>query len=407
MKAEIISIGTELLLGEITDTNAPFLAAELPGLGIDLYWISQVGDNQARLVKTLRRAWQRSDLILTTGGLGPTEDDITREAIAELLGEKLKPDPVLERELREFFARLGRDMPLTNLKQATIIPSAEAIRNPSGTAPGWWVERDSHILVAMPGPPREMQPMWQNTVLPRLRPQKGAAIVSRVIKLFGLAEARVAEMVAPMLSSVNPTLGVYAKSDGIYLRLAAKARDEREAWKMITPLEAELRKMLGEHIWGVDSDTLPVVVGRLLAERKLTLAVMESYTGGLLVATLSECPEVAPHFKGGLVACSDEARVACGVDYRLITESGGESPEMAQAMAEAVRSRLGAAVGIGVTGEDETREAEKRLFGTFHIGIACGESKCVVTSNYPGSRARVRHWAVAATLFELRKALVT
>jgi nicotinamide-nucleotide amidase len=407
MKAEIISIGTELLLGEITDTNAPFLAAELPGLGIDLYWISQVGDNQARLVKTLKRAWQRSDLILTTGGLGPTEDDITREAIAELLGEKLKPDPVLERELREFFARLGRDMPLTNLKQATIIPSAEAIRNPSGTAPGWWVEKDSRILVAMPGPPREMQPMWQNTVLPRLRSKVGGVIISRVIKLFGLAEAKVAEMVAPMLSSANPTLGVYAKADGIYLRLAAKARDEKEAWEMITPVEAELRKMLGEHIWGIDSDTLPVVVGRLLEERKLTLAVMESYTGGLLVATLSECPEVAPYFKGGLVAYSDEARVACGVDYRLITESGGESAGMAQAMAEAVRSRLGAAVGIGVTGEDETSEAEKRLFGTFHIGIACGESKRVVTSNYPGSRARVRHWAVAATLFELRKALVT
>jgi len=215
MRAEIISIGTELLLGEITDTNAPFLAAELPALGIDLYWISQVGDNQARLVKVLKRAWQRSDLILTTGGLGPTEDDITREAIAELLGEKLKPVPALERELREFFARLGREMPLTNLKQATIIPSSEAIPNPSGTAPGWWVEKDSHILIAMPGPPREMQPMWQNRVLPRLRPQIGGVIISRVIKLFGLPEAQVAEMVAPRLSSANPTLGVYAKADGI------------------------------------------------------------------------------------------------------------------------------------------------------------------------------------------------
>jgi len=249
--------------------------------------------------------------------------------------------------------------------------------------------------------------MWQNAVLPRLRSKVGGVIISRVIKLFGLAEAKVAEMVSPMLSSANPTLGVYAKADGIYLRLAAKARGEKEAWEMITLLEAELRQLLGEHIWGVDSDTLPVVVGRLLSQRKLTLAVMESYTGGLLVATLSECPEVAPYFKGGLVACSDEARLACGVDYRLISESGGESPEMAQAMAEVARSRLGAAVGLGVTGEDELSEAEKRLFGTFHIGIAYGESKRVVTSNYPGGRARVRHCAVAATLFELKKALVT
>ena len=407
MKAEIISIGTELLLGEITDTNAPFLAAELPGLGIDLYWISQVGDNQARLVKTLKRAWQRSDLILTTGGLGPTEDDITREAIAELLEEELKPDPVLEGELREFFARLGRHMPLTNLKQATVVPSAEAIRNPSGTAPGWWVEKDAHILVAMPGPPREMQPMWRNRVLPRLGSKIGALIIPRVIKLFGLPEAQVAEMVAPMLSSANPTLGIYAKADGIHLRLAAKARDKKEAWEMITPVEAELRKMLGEHIWGVDSDTLPAIVGRLLSERKLTLAVMESYTGGLLAATLSEYPESAPYFKGGLVACSDEARVACGVDYRLITESGGESAGMAQAMAEVVRSRLGAAIGIGVTGEDEVGEAERRLFAIFHIGIAWGKNKRVATSNYPGGRARVRPWAVAATLLELKKALAS
>lgn len=407
MRAEIISIGTELLLGEITDTNAPFLAAELPALGIDLYWISQVGDNQTRLVKVLKRAWQRSDLILTTGGLGPTEDDITREAIAELLGEKLEPVPALERDLREFFARLGREMPLTNLKQATIIPSAEAVPNPSGTAPGWWVEKDSHILVAMPGPPREMQPMWKNRVLPRLRPQRGGVIISRVVKLFGLPEAQVAEMVAPRLSSANPTLGVYAKADGIYLRLTAKAGDEKEARKMITPFEAEIREVLGKHIWGVDSDTLPAVVGRLLAERKLTLAVMESYTGGLLSATISESPEAAPYFKGGLAAGSDEARVAFGVDYRLITGSGRESVQMAQVMAEVARSRLGSAIGIGVTGEDESGEAGERLFGTFHIGVAYGKNKHVVTSNYPGSRARVRRWAVAAALSELRKLLAS
>lgn len=407
MRAEIISIGTELLLGEITDTNAPFLAAELPALGIDLYWISQVGDNQVRLVKVLKRAWQRSDLILTTGGLGPTEDDITREAIAELLGEKLKPAPALERELREFFTRLGREMPLTNLKQATIIPSAEAIPNPSGTAPGWWVEKDAHILVAMPGPPREMQPMWQNRVLPRLRPQRGAVIISRVIKLFGLPEAQVAEMVAPRLSSANPTLGVYAKADGIYLRLTAKAGDEKEAGEMISPFEAELRQTLGDYIWGVDGDTLPAVVGRLLAERELTLAVMESYTGGLLSATISEFAEATPYFKGGLVAGSDEARVAYGVDYRLIAGSGRESAQMALAMAEVARSRLGSAIGIGVTGEDESDETERRLFGTFHIGVNYGKSKHVVTSNYPGSRARVRRWAVTAALVELRKLLAS
>jgi nicotinamide-nucleotide amidase len=406
MKAEIISIGTELLLGEITDTNASFLAAELPALGIDLYWISQVGDNQARLVKVLRRAWQRSDLILTTGGLGPTADDITREAIAEVLGERLKGDPALERELRDFFARLAREMPLTNLKQATIIPSAQAIPNPSGTAPGWWVERDGRIIVAMPGPPREMQPMWRESVMPRLRQKTGEAIiVSKTLKTFGLAEARVAEMVAPQLSSANPTLGVYAKTDGIHLRLAAKAQSQEEARAMIAQVEVQLNQILGEHIWGADGDTLEAVVGHRLAERKLSLAVMESYTGGLLAATLSGCPEAAPYFKGGLVTASDEARVACGVDYRLIAEHGGESAEVAPAMAEAARSRLGAAVGLGVTGVDEPGTVAAKTFGTYHIGVVTGRQQRLATGSYPGDRARVRHWVVAATLFELWKVL--
>jgi nicotinamide-nucleotide amidase len=406
MKAEIISIGTELLLGEITDTNASFLAAELPALGIDLYWISQVGDNQARLVKVLKRAWQRSDLILTTGGLGPTADDITREAIAEVLEEELKGAPALERELREFFARLGRKMPLTNLKQATIIPSAQAIPNPSGTAPGWWVERDERIIVAMPGPPREMQPMWHEAVLPRLRHKtEGAMICLRTLKTFGLAEAHVAEMVALQLSSANPTLGVYAKTDGIHLRLAAKAQSQEEAEAMISQGEAELRQILGGHIWGVDSDTLEAVVGRRLAEKKLSLAVMESYTGGLLAATMSGCPEAAPYFRGGLVAGSDEARVACGVDYRLIAEHGGEGAEVAPIMAEAARSRLGAAVGVGITGTDESGRAAEKTFGTYHIGVVTGQQRRLVTGSYPGDRARVRRWAVAAALFELRKVL--
>jgi nicotinamide-nucleotide amidase len=406
MKAEIISIGTELLLGEITDTNAPFLAAELPALGIDLYWISQVGDNQARLVKTLKRAWQRSDLILTTGGLGPTADDITREAIAEVLGEKLKGDPALERELRNFFARLTREMPLTNLKQATIIPSAQAIPNPGGTAPGWWVERDGRIIVAMPGPPREMQPMWHEAVLPRLRHKTGGTIiVSRTLKTFGLAEARVAEIVASQLSSANPTLAVYAKTDGIHLRLAAKAGSREEAGAMIAQLEAQLNQVLGEHIWGADDDTLEKVVGRRLAEKKLSLAVMESYTGGLLAAGLSGCPEAAPYFRGGLVTASDEARVACGVDYRLIAEHGGESAEVAPAMAEAARSRLGAAVGLGITGADEAGGAVAKTFGTYHIGVVTGRDRRLAGGGYPGDRARVRRWAVAAALFELNKAL--
>ena len=408
MRAEIISVGTELLLGEITDTNARFLASQLPGLGIDLYWISQVGDNQVRLVEVLKRAWQRSDLILITGGLGPTEDDLTREAVAEMLGEKLKFVPTLERELEEFFARLGIEMPPTNIKQATLIPSAEVIHNTNGTAPGWWVEKDKRILIAMPGPPREMQPMWHHQILPRLcQSATGEIIVSKTLKTFGLTEAKVGEMVSPLLSSSNPTLGVYAKADGIHLRLTAKAQSQKQAEEMIAPGEARLRSLLGGYIWGTDSDTLEAVVGHMLAEKGLGLAVMESYTGGLLAATITDAPGASTYFKGGLIACSEEAQIAYGVDARVISNYGASSAEVAQAMAGAVRLHLGADIGVGIAGVDEPSEVEGRPVSTIYIGIDDGKNKRAITAHYPGDRAWAKRRAVATALFELRKILAT
>jgi nicotinamide-nucleotide amidase len=404
MRAEIISVGTELLLGDLTDTNAPFLASQLPSLGIDLYWISQVGDNQARLVEVLKRAWQRSDLVLTTGGLGPTEDDLTREAIAELLGEKPKIVPALERELREFFARLGMEMPPTNIKQATLIPSAEVIHNASGTAPGWWVEKDKRILVAMPGPPREMEPMWYHQVLPRLcQIVTGAIIVSKTFKTFGLTEASVGELVSPLLSSANPTLGVYAKADGIHLRLTAKAQSQKQAEKMIARGEARLRSIVGEYIWGADNDTLEVVVGRMLTEKGLSLAVMESYPGGLLAATITSAPGASTYFKGGLVAGSDEALRAFGIDAKVV--SGASRVEVAQAMAGAARLHLGADIGVSLAGVEEPGEVEERLVTTIYIGIDDGRDRRAITARYPWDKVWVKRRAVTAALSELRKML--
>ncbi|MFC1974537.1 competence/damage-inducible protein A [Chloroflexota bacterium] len=349
MRAEIISVGTELLLGEITDTNASYLAGQLPLLGIDLYWISQVGDNQARLVEVLKRAWQRSDLILVTGGLGPTEDDLTREAIAKMLDEELKVESALESELRESFTRRGIEMPLSNLKQATIISSAEPIHNVQGTAPGWWVERDGRILVAMPGPPREMQEIWQKDIQPRLQQSSASIILSRTFKAFGLSEAAVGELVSPLLSSANPTLAVYAKVDGIHLRLTAKAESQKQAGDMIAEGEVSIRTILDKYIWGTDGDTLEVVIGRLLMQKGLSLAVMESCTGGLLTSTITDVSGSSKCFKGGVVAYSNEAKIAYGVDARIISEYGAISPEVAQAMAEAAKVHLGADVGVSTT----------------------------------------------------------
>jgi len=218
LKAEIIPVGTEILLGNIVDTNSSFLANQLPLLGIDLYFISTAGDNQKRLVDTLNRAWNRSDLIITTGGLGPTQDDITREAIGELVNEEPTVDEKLWQELQDLLRRYLGEVPQSNIRQATAIPSAQVMPNRMGTAPGWWVEKDDHIVIALPGPSDEMRMMWQESVVPKLQGRSPKEIIlSRVIKTFRLAEAKVDEMVSPISKLSNPTLATYINPDGVYL----------------------------------------------------------------------------------------------------------------------------------------------------------------------------------------------
>jgi len=409
VNAEIISVGTELLLGEITDTNASYLAGQLPFLGIDLYWISQVGDNQARLIEVLKRAWLRSDLILITGGLGPTRDDLTREGIAEMMEEELRIDPLFEREIRERFTRRGIEMASSNIKQAAVIPSATPIHNTRGTAPGWWVEKGGHILVAMPGPPGEMHHIWLTEVLPRLQQRaSGTIIFSKTLKLFGLPEGTVGELVSSLLSSPNPTHGVYAKGDGIHLRFTAKAANQKQAERMIGQGEARLRPILGESIWGIDNDTLSSVVGHILTENGLSLAVMEYCTGGLLTATITDTPDSITYFKGGLIACSNEALVTYGVDAELVHDCSIICSEMAQAMAKACRLRLGSDIGVSIIGIITPDEFEGKPVSTTYIGIDSDQNKKTIKGNYTARNTSwVKRWVTNSALFELRKMLLT
>ncbi len=279
MKAEIVSIGTELLLGTITDTNASYLAQRLAALGIDCYYISQVGDNLSRLTATLQRAWERSDLVVATGGLGPTLDDLTREAIAGMLDETPYVSPELEARLRHFIASRSLKMPARNVKQATLIPSAEPLLNPVGTAPGWWVNRqrgdEQRLLVAMPGVPFEMKRMWQNEVEPRLRSLTSTIIVSRTLKVLGLGESAVEEMVDDLMAGANPTLAPYAKQDGIHLRITAKASNRAQAEEMIARLEAQVRQRLGDAIYAADDESPHSAVADLLRSQGLRCALLE------------------------------------------------------------------------------------------------------------------------------------
>ena len=406
MKAEIISIGTELLLGDIIDTNSAYLAGQLPLLGLDLNFISMVGDNQGRLIETLKQAWKRSDIIITTGGLGPTQDDITREAVAEFLGEKLTVDYALVQQFEELFRYFKREMPPTNIKQAAVIPSAEIVPNPRGTAPGWWVEKDNRIIITMPGPPREMELMWTKEIVPRLRQKADAIIVSKTLKTFGLTEAEVDERASPFLPSKNPTVGTYAKIDGVYLRITAKARTEVKARKLINQREDDIRGILNDYIWGTDSETLESIVGNLLSSKKLTLATMESYTGGSLANAITNIPGSSAYFAGGLVAYSEASRAAFSLNPQCTTRYGTVSMQTCKAMATVARETLKTSIGVGLTGVLGPAELEGQPIGTIFISIDDGKHKHGFAKNYPGNRLQIKQRAVTAALFELRRILL-
>lgn len=407
MKAEIVAIGTELLMGEIVDTNSAYVASQLPALGIDLYYIHQIGDNLGRIVAVFEQAWSRSDLILTTGGLGPTEDDVTRESIAKLVGEEMRVDPRLEQDLRSYFRGRGIDMPRNNLKQASLIPSGKAIPNPRGTAPGWWVEKGGKIIIAMPGPPGEMREMWANQVRPGLRERiDGVMLVSRTLKITGISEGAVDEMCGELLHGTNPTIGVYAKPDGIHVRLAAKAASDTAASAIIAPVEQRLRATFGDHIWGTDGDTLEGSVGQLLKARGLTLATMESCTGGLLASRITDIPGSSEYFKGGIVAYASEAKIAHGVSRDIIEAHGAVSAETAAAMAKAARARLNADIGVGITGVAGPSMQEGKPVGTVFIAVAHDRAARSQAGTMGRSRADVKTRATTAALFQVRQLLV-
>jgi len=403
MKAEIIPVGTEILLGNIIDTNSSFLANQLPLLGIDLYFISTAGDNQKRLVDTLKRAWKRAALIITTGGLGPTQDDITREAIGELVNEELKVDEKLWQELQDLLRRYTGEIPQSNIRQATTIPSAQIIPNRMGTAPGWWVEKDNHIIIALPGPSDEMKMMWQEGILPKLKQRvTGEVILSRVIKTFRLAEAKVDELVAHISKLSNPTLATYINPDGVYLRVTAKAKEKSEAQLLVSQSEEQIRNILSPYIWGVDDDTLGSVIGELLRAKNLSLATMESCTEGLLCSTIASGRESCTYFKGGLLACGDEAKMVCGVDASIMERYGKESTQVAKAMAETARRNLKTDIGMGVGGNINPDTNSGDAF----IGLSSDKFEQIFTHTLRGNRPRMKQRTVYAALFDLRKMLL-
>jgi len=305
MRAYILSIGSELLLGQLTDTNATYLAQELTAVGIDLIHVTHVGDDRAQLVDAIRHALSRADFVICTGGVGPTDDDLTREAIAEVVGEQPETDPVLLADLMAFFQGRGQPMPERNAKQAWTIPSATILPNPVGTAPGWLVETEvdgPKVIVAMPGVPREMFRMWKEQALPLLQERAGQHIIdSIIVKTIGIGESAAEEVLHDLVLHADPVVATYAKDDGVHVRITAVGDDAAETRTRRDRGLAAVHERLEKHIWGVDSETLPGVIANLVRAEGLKLGVIEQGTGGAFSLLLGSDPATSDAVVGSII----------------------------------------------------------------------------------------------------------
>lgn len=409
MRVELVSIGTELLLGEITNTNAAWLAAELTASGIDICHAVTVGDNLERIKEVLRQALTRADAVITTGGLGPTPDDITREAIADVMGTQLQRAPELEDAIRSIFEARHRAMPESNLRQADVPVGATWIEQRAGTAPGLICPCEDRVIYALPGVPHEMEEMFHRGVLPDLlaRSEKKEVIVSRVIKTWGAGESAVAEMIADRVQQqVNPTIAFLAGDGEVKIRLTAKAASRDAALKLIAAEEAAVRELLGNLAFGVDSDTLASVVGKLLLERGLRISVAESLTGGMVGSTMVDVPGASDWFIGSAVVYTWEAKTALlGVSPELLQVHGAVSSECARSMAEGARRLFGSDIGIACTGEAGPHPLEAKV-GQIYFAYSTFAETQTFGTRLPGDRSRVRLYATSTLLDFARRSLI-
>jgi nicotinamide-nucleotide amidase len=406
LRAEIIAVGTELLLGQIANTNARYLSEKLAELGIDVYWHTVVGDNAHRLDEAIGLALSRADLIIFSGGLGPTMDDLTKETVASLLGLALEKNSEWEKHLEERFARLGRQMTDNNRKQALVPGGAVLIENDNGTAPGLWLERADKILVLLPGPPRELEPMFADKIVPRLiKAGDSQVICSRVLKVAGLGESAMEEAIADLLKKQsNPTIAPLVKHTEVHLRITAKAASKEEAVKMLTETEDEIRGRLGLAVYGAGEESMADAVAALLFKKKMTLAVAESCTGGLLSHMLTNVPGSSDYFLEGLVAYSNRSKTdLLNIKGSLLREFGAVSEETARAMAENLRRRAGCDLTMAVTGiAGPTGATDDKPVGLVYIALAGPEGVSCRRFNFWGKRETIKERAAVAGLNMLR-----
>lgn len=409
MRAEIVGVGTEILLGQICNNNAQWISERLAEIGWDVLFHQAVGDNVERIADAFRLALSRADAVIATGGLGPTQDDITREGLAAALGVGLVRQPAIERFLREKFASMGRSMPGSNLQQADVPEGGRHILPQRGTAPGLICQTpEGRRVYVVPGVPSEMREMVGGTILPELAELGGpSALVSRVLRVTGVAEAKVAEILDDLFrASTNPTVAYLASSGEVKVRLTAKASSGGEADDLIRPVAEEVARRLGAHVFTTNDEELEAVVGRWLKARRLSVATAESLTGGSLGVRLSRAPGSSAYFKGSAVCYTADAKQAVlGVSKETIEGPGVVSEECAREMASGARRIFGADLAVALTGVAGPDEHDGKPVGTICVALRGEGAEESRSFRAPGDREMVRRWAEQAGLDLLRRHL--
>jgi len=404
-RAELIAVGTEIVIGQIHNGHAREISQELAKHGMYVYYHSAVGDNEARIIETFSIASRRSNAVIATGGLGPTQDDLTKEALAKFLGRRLVLSQEALAEVESYFQRRGRPMPEQNRKQALVIEGGEWIPNPNGTAPGQYVFDNGVHYFLLPGPPLEMRPMLQNYVIPRLVDHFGGTrkLVSRILHFCGIGESDVDARIADLTCKDNPTVAPYAGEGEMVLRITASGPTEEACWELIRPVEEELRRRFAPFIYGVDDDSLASVVLRRLRETGSTLAVAESCTGGMLAEMITDVPGSSAAFVGGVVAYDNRVKASVvGVHAETLAAHGAVSEPTARELAEGVREKLGATYGIGVTGiAGPGGGTPEKPVGLVYVGLAGPRGSRVYELRLRGSRAQIRIRSCKQALWRL------
>lgn len=409
MTAELIAVGTELLLGEILNTDSQFLAQQLSQLGINLFYQTVVGDNKERLCDTIKTALSRSDIIITSGGLGPTNDDITKEMLAEAMGVSLELDDESLCDIKSYFAYMNRTMPDSNIKQAYMPQGCIVLKNNNGTAPGGIIEKDGKIAIFLPGPPNELVPMYNESVLPYLYKKSDSVLFSKTLKIIGMGESSVEEMLFDfMKNSTNPTVAPYAKANEVTLRITAKAKDKEEAKGLIGPAEEYIRKTLGECVYGADDDTIYSVVCDMLNKKNMKVSFAESCTGGLLAQSMTSVSGASKVFEQSFVTYSCDAKMKLlNVDEKILEKYGAVSELCAIQMASGALNASGADVAISVTGVAGPGSDERNNpVGLVYIGIADKNFSKAYKFNFMGDREKIRVRACTSAFDILRKYLM-